>query len=469
VPLPEPFHRRDIRRESGEPAPIALGDALAWLDRHIDLEKIEKGTAGRAGEPTLDRIARLLFAIDDPQRSYPVVHITGTNGKGSTTRICSTLLSADGLSTGSYTSPNLERLNERIARDGVPISDAALEEALVSLAALEDFLLAREPWPVPPTRFELLTAAAFRWFADEAVDVGVIEVGLGGRYDATNVADGAVAVLTNVELDHTEILGPTRELIAKEKAGIIKPGAVVISGDRDPAIAAIVEAEAAAVAAQEVWQRGRDFECTANRPAVGGRLVSLRTPGASYDELYLPLFGAHQGDNAAAALAAAEALVGAPLADDVVAEAFAATTVPGRLEVVGRHPVVLLDGAHNAAGAAALGAALVEDFAALERVIVVLGCLRGRDPAEMIEAIGVDRIVAVVACAPASPRALDPREVARAAHGAGLQCEVIEAAPDALDRALEIASEDDLVLVTGSLYVVGVARAAARRLGLPRS
>lgn len=465
---PEGAGHRPSGSGPGIPQPVSLGDALAWLDRHVDLEKIEQGLAGRAAAPTLERIRGLLDAMGDPQQSYPVVHVTGTNGKGSTTRICSTLLSAQGLSVGTYTSPHLERLNERIAHDGTPIDDVELEEGLQALAALEDFLVARESWPVPPTWFELVTAVAYRWFADVAVEAGVVEVGLGGRYDATNAADGAVAVVTNVELDHVNILGPTREQIAREKAGIVKPGAILVLGERDPAIARFFVDEARAVGARAVWQRGVDFECTANRTAHGGRLLDLRTPEASYGDLYLPLFGTHQGENAAAALAAAEALLGAPVAPDVVTEAFAATTVPGRLEVVGRRPLVLLDGAHNPAGASALGAALAEDFAAAQRIVAVVGFLRGRDPGELLAALGTDRLGTVVACAPSSPRALPMEAVVAAARSLGVAAERFEAVPDALEAALRLAGPDDLVLVTGSLYVVGAARAAARRLGCMR-
>jgi dihydrofolate synthase/folylpolyglutamate synthase len=306
----------------------------------------------------------------------------------------------------------------------------------------------------PPSRFEILTAAAYRWFSDVAVDVAVVEVGLGGRWDATNVADGVVAVVTNVSLDHAELLGDTLEAIAGEKAGIVKPGSTLVLGETEPDLAAIFRA----AGPERTWQRGDDFNCTANRLAHGGRLLSLRTPGGSYDDVYLPLPGAHQGDNAACALAAAEAFFDAPLSDDVVADAFANVRNPGRMEVMGHRPLCLVDGAHNPAGARAAAAALAEEFAPTGRRLFVVGLLKGRDPAEMLEALGVGPADTVIACAPPSPRALDPAEVADAARALGAEAEVVNGPVPAVTRALKRAEPDDLVLVVGSLYLVGAAR-----------
>src|SRR5436309_8144948 len=307
--------------------------ALAYLDDHVNLET---ATEAPAAARRLESVRRLVEVMGDPQRTYPVVHLTGTNGKGSTARILTALFVAKGLSVGTYTSPHLERFNERIAWNGEPISDAAFVGIIDAVASIERVM------DEAPTVFEILTAAAFRWFADVAVDVGVIEVGLGGRWDATNVADGQVAVVTNVSLDHAETIGPTLVDIATEKAGIVKPDSTLVLGETEPALADIFRAAGAA----EVWERDVDFGCEANRLAHGGRLVDLRTPGARYDDVYLPLHGAHQGDNAAVALAAAEAFFGAPLDPEVVQGAFAGVRVPGRLEVVGRQPLVVLDGAH---------------------------------------------------------------------------------------------------------------------------
>ena len=449
----------------GEPAPLlpvpgagppSLGETLAWLDRHVNLEAIESGRAGRLGLPSLERIRALVEALDDPQAAYPIIHVTGTNGKGSTSRMAAAILQACGLTVGTYSSPHLERINERLEFDGAEISDDALVAVLGTLAELERFLDLRATW------FELVTAAAFAWFADQAAEAAVIEVGLGGRYDATNVADADVAVVTNVELDHTDILGTTRESIAAEKAGIVKPGSLLVLGEREPVVSAIFEAEAERAGTRAIWRRGEEFGCESNRLAVGGRVVDLWTPLGRFSDVLVPLHGAHQADNAACAVAAAQAFLETPLEQDLVSSALASVTVPGRLEVMRRHPLVVLDGAHNAAGAAAAGRALREDFAAARRVVVVMGCLGGRDPRELLSALGPDRIAAVVACRPPSPRAQEPANVAAAARSLGLVAEESGTTAEAVDRALELVDRDDLVLVTGSLYVVGAARTALR-------
>jgi dihydrofolate synthase/folylpolyglutamate synthase len=397
--------------------------------------------------------------MGSPQSAYPVVHVTGTNGKGSTTRMIGALLQSVGLRGGGYTSPHLERVNERLAVADEPIADEELAAQLGALAELERFI------GIKPTWFELMTAAAFRWFADEAVEAAVIEVGLGGRHDATNVADGAVAIVTNVQLDHTDILGPSRSSIAAEKAGIVKPGSVLVLGEEDRDIAAIFEDEAAQVGAAAVWRRGEDFAAENLRVAVGGRVVDLWTPAARYEDVFVPLRGAHQADNAAVALAGAQAFLGDVLPDDLVREAFAGVRVPGRLEVVGRHPTVLLDGAHNPAGAAAAGRALAEDFEGVERIVVVMGCLRNRAPAELLEGLMSDRISGVIGCTPPSPRAQPASAVVEAASAAGLRAEDGGEVADAVARALDVAGREDLVLVTGSMYVVGAARTWLRGRG----
>ncbi len=409
--------------------------------------------APRAAARRLDRVRRLLELMGDPQDTYPVIHVTGTNGKGSVTRMITALLAARGLRVGTYTSPHLEKLNERLAWDGEPISDEDLAEVIGAVAELESLLES------PPTYFEILTTAAFRWFADVAIDVAVIEVGLGGRWDATNVADGRVAVLTNVSLDHAETIGPTLTDIATEKVGIVKPGSTFVLAETSPLLRPVFDA----AETNEMWVKGEDFRCGRNVAAHEGRVVDLTTPGATYENVFLPVHGPYQGDNAAVALAAVEAFFGAPLAPEVVAEAFAALRLPGRLEVVTRHPICVLDGAHNPAGALAATAAIDEAFGpAVTGRILVIGMLQGRDPVEMLRCLDAGRARLVVACPPPSPRALPAAEVAAAARSLGTDAEETSSVSEAMATALALAGDTDLVHVTGSLYVVGAARAALR-------
>jgi len=437
----------------------SIGEALAWLDKHVDFEST---LPTRRSLPTLRRTRELVSLLGDPQLAFPSVHLTGTNGKGSTAAMLTSLLGSMGLGVGTYTSPNLSRVNERMSFRGEPIGDEAFTELLGALALIEPLLTER------PTRFELLTAAGLRWFADEAVDAAVVEVGLGGTWDSTNVVDAAVAVVTNISFDHTEILGPTLEGIARDKAGIAKPGSTVIIGETDPELVAVIRSVAEEAGAGEIWVRGEEFDCTANRLAVGGRLVDLRTPGAAYDELLVPLHGPHQGINAACALAAAEAFFGTPLHEEVVLAGLSTVRVPGRLEVVGRAPLCLVDGAHNVAGTQALAAALVETFSTAswgpagevnERDgVAVVGMLAGRDPSAMLAPLRSAGIGTVVACSPVSPRALPADVVAEAARALGMRVMVTGSVGEAVALARSLVSDDGLLLVTGSLYVVADAR-----------
>jgi len=427
---------------------VNLSAALRYLEQHTNLE----ATAGRVEGLSLDRMARLVAVLGDPQGAYPVIHVTGTNGKGSVTRMITELLVASGLSVGTYTSPHLEAIGERICWNGEPIGDEALGGAIGAVAAVEELS------GVTPSYFEILTAAAYSWFAEIAVDVAVVEVGMLGRYDATNVANGAVAVLTNVGQDHTDGSGDWREAIAAEKVGIVKPGATFVCGEIDAALRPLLSS----TEAEATWWRGDDFDCDQHLLAFGGHHASLRTPGGTVDDVYVPLHGAHQCDNASIALAAAEAFFGRPIDDDVVREAFASVRVPGRFEVVHRDPTVVLDAAHNLDGAGAFAATLRDEFTLSGTLIVVVGFLEGRDPAEMLEALGARDAGFVIACTPDSPRAIAAPEVAAAATGLGLVAEAVPSVDEALARALGLAGHDDCIVVTGSLYVVGPARTYLR-------
>ncbi|MBA3654519.1 MAG: bifunctional folylpolyglutamate synthase/dihydrofolate synthase [Actinobacteria bacterium] len=422
------------------------GAALAFLDEHVNLEALIAAT--RATPPTLDRIAALMDLMGQPQRQYAVLHLTGTNGKTSTARMLTRILMTKGLSVGTFTSPDLHRVNERLAWNEEPITDEAFAEIINALASLESLMDER------PSRFDLLTAAAFRWFADVAVDAAVVEVGLGGRWDATNVADGEVAVITSIGLDHTEFLGPTRRHVAGEKVGIVKPGSTLVLGEVDDEVRDILEGTPAAI----TWERERDFACLENRPAHLGRLLTLRTPTTEYEDVFLPLHGAHQGNNAVTALTAAEAFFGAPLERDVVAEAFAEVTSPGRLEVVGRRPLTILDGVKNPEGAAAAAAALAEEFSVVSQRVIVVGLLRGRDPAEVLQALDVGGAARVITCPAPSPRTVPPDELAAVARLLGAAAETAPSVAEAVARGLAAAGPDDLLFITGSQYVVGAAR-----------
>jgi dihydrofolate synthase/folylpolyglutamate synthase len=423
---------------------VDLARALAYLDEHVNLE----ASAGRIEGLSLDRVRRLTEVLGDPQDALPIVHLTGTNGKGSTARMITALLAETGLSVGTYTSPHLQRINERLARNGEPVDDDTLAELLGDIAAVEPVA------GVTPSYFEIMTAAAFRWFADIAVDVAVVEVGLLGRFDATNVADGRVAVVTNVGHDHSDFQGDWRARIAKEKAGIIKPGSSLVLGETDPELVPIFLAEQQA----ETWQRDVDFGCEANDVAVGGRLLDIRTPSGVLEQIFLSLHGAHQGDNAAAAVTAAEAFFARSLDADVVREAFGGLTVPGRFEVIRHAPLVVLDGAHNPEGAAAAAETLAADFSFDGRPILVVGMLAGRNPRDVLDALEVGGASLVVACTPPSARAIPAEVVAAVAEEFGVVVEVVPDVARAVDRALDVATAADAVLVAGSLYVVGAAR-----------
>ncbi len=417
-------------------------EALRYLDDHTSYD-----VTGRIDSPTTERIGRLCAAMGDPQHAAPVIHVTGTNGKGSTVQMISRLLMASGLTVGTYTSPHLERINERIQRNGEPISDEEFAEQIAAIAQLEAITGVR------PSFFEAITASAFRWFADVAVDVMVIEVGLLGRWDATNVVDATVAVITNIGLDHTEFAGPTLADIASEKAGIITENGAVVVGETDPHLIKVFSQEPHA----SMLVRDEDFAVVDNTLAVGGRLLDLRTPTTVYSDVYLPVHGAHQADNASAALCAVETFFAAPLADDVVREGFGAVELPGRFEVVGVQPLVIVDGAHNPPGADSSVGVYFDDFRPEDRRILVVGTLRDAD--EMISALRADDFDVVIACTAPTPRGVEAAVIGAAARRAGcIEVLVIDDPIAACEEALRQAGADDAILVVGSIYVVGSVR-----------
>ena len=423
-------------------------DALAYLDAHASYEK-----TGRITAPSIERIGRLAAAMGDPQHAYPVIHVTGTNGKGSTSQMITRLLMANGLTVGTYTSPHLERVNERITRNSEPIDDEDFAEQIAAVVDLEGLTGVR------PSYFEAVTAAAFRWFADVAVDVVVAEVGLLGRWDATNIVNAQVAVVTNIGMDHNEFAGPTLEDIAREKAGIIKPDSAAVIGETNPDLVAVLASEPAAT---QLF-RDTDFATGTNQLALGGRLVDLRTPTTIYPEVFVPLHGSYQGDNASIALTATEAFFAAPLDPEVVAEGFASVTINGRFEVLKHQPLVIVDGAHNPMGADTCAQVFFEDFDPHGRRILVVGTLR--EPLAMLEALRADEFDVVIACTAPSPRAIDGGEIAKAAIAMG--CDEVfsyDNVDAACSAAVRIAEGEDAILTAGSLYVAGDARSAFLRL-----
>ncbi|GAA2907450.1 folylpolyglutamate synthase/dihydrofolate synthase family protein [Streptosporangium fragile] len=416
-------------------------------------------------DPSLDRIAALMDVLGSPQHSYPVVHVAGTNGKSSTTRMIESLLRERNLRVGRFTSPHLVSMRERICVDGMPLSEERFVEVYEDIAPYLQMIDAQGR---RLSFFETLTAMAFAAFADAPVDVAVIETGMGGSFDATNVADGTVAVITPISLDHVDYLGPDVETIAGEKAGIIKPGATAVFAQQELSAATVLMHRASEVGAT-VAREGLEFGVLGRELAIGGQMLRLKGLKGTYEDVMLPLYGAHQASNAACALAAVEALTAGddPLGDEVVQQGFLQVRSPGRLEVVRRGPTVLVDAAHNPGGVQATLEAVREsfDFANLIGVVAVFGDKDVQSILELMEPM-MDEIVVT---RNSSPRSMDVDDLAALAEEIFGPDRVhqVERLDNAIDLAIGLADamgefSGTGVLITGSVVTAGDARLLLR-------
>ena len=466
-PDPRPSH--PLPGAPGSPAPsYPLAEAALlsrWPETRLD--------------PSLDRIQALCELLGDPQRSAPVIHLTGTNGKTSTARMVDSLVRGLGLRTGRFTSPHVESMRERICIDGEPLSEEGFAALFAEVAPYAEVVDRSGDHPV--SFFELMTAMAFAAFADAPVDVIILEVGMGGSWDATNVADAAVAVVTPISVDHSNYLGAEPEDIAEEKSGIIKPGSFAVLAQQSVEVAEVLLRRAVEVEAT-VAREGLEFGVTHRLPGIGGQMLTLQGLAGEYPEVFLPLHGAHQAHNAVCALAAVEALRGGEALDlDVVREAFGQVDSPARLEVVRRGPTVLIDAAHNPHGAQAAVEAVQESFAFspllggkgfdflqdrvedTDRTRFVEGATEG-----ILEIL--EPVLSTVVCSQNSTaRSMPAESLAELARGVFGPDRVVVAPrlDDALDLAVGLAEEGGMlgeafgsggVLVTGSVITAGEAR-----------
>lgn len=408
--------------------------------------------------PRLEPTRRAAQLLGDPQKSYRVIHITGTNGKTTTTRVIERILRELGLRTGRFTSPHLVRLNERMAIDGEPVGDQQLAEVwadIEPILALVDAEL-EAAGDTKLTFFEALAVLGFAVFADAPVDVLVLEVGMGGEWDSTNVADGDVAVFTPISIDHAERLGNTVAEIAKTKSGIIKPGAIVVSSAQPAEALGVIEAKAAAIA-ERIAVYGRDFEVLDVEPDVAGQRFSVKTLTSEYRDLFLPLHGEYQAENAALAISAVEAFFGASnrLFDDVLRVAIADSTSPGRLQVVSRKPLTILDAAHNPGGAEVLSRAMKNSFGSPDTVAII-SILADKDAHALLEALD-DTAKSFIITKSSSPRAIEVNELAQLARSifGDSRVKTAENALTAMTLARREVAENGAILVTGSITLVG--------------
>jgi dihydrofolate synthase/folylpolyglutamate synthase len=440
-----------------------------WDDLHqVEAELSTRWPEAKI-EPSLTRIAALVDLLGDPHKTYPALHVAGTNGKTSVARMIDALLTRIGLRVGRFTSPHLQLVTERIAVDGAPISPERYVEVYRDVEPYVAML--DRGAEVALSKFEVLTGMAFAAFADAPVDAAVLEVGLGGTWDATNVADARVAAVGPIGVDHVEYLGSDLAGIAREKAGIIKPGSIALLAEQPPEVAAVLLERCAEVDAT-VARAGMEFGVLRRDVAVGGQQLKLQGLGGAYDEIFLPLHGSHQAANAALALAAVEAFFGAgaqrALDGEAVREGFASVTAPGRLERVRTAPSVFVDAAHNPHGARALAAALDEDFA-FRKLVGVVGVMRDKDVQGILTALE-PVLHEIVITTNSSERAMDANDLADVATEVfGVdRVSVYPRLDDAVEAAIELAEEDgdaaELmsgvgVVITGSVVTAGEARA----------
>ncbi|MFL5766602.1 MAG: bifunctional folylpolyglutamate synthase/dihydrofolate synthase [Actinomycetota bacterium] len=422
---------------------MRFAEALAELD----------GRQPQRMVPDLERITSLAKLLGDPQLTSPTIHVTGTNGKTTTSRLITAIACAHGLSTGLYTSPHLESVTERISVCGEAISEEDFADTYEHL--LPFLLTVDKDSDEQVTYFETLTALAFLYFADKPAQAAVFEVGMGGRWDATNLVAGDVAVITPISLDHRE-LGDTVEEIAAEKADIIKQGKVGVIREQLPSVHAIIEKRASDVGASLLLE-GREFSLADRKLALGGQAIRVESMRDAYEDLFIPLFGEHAARNAAAAVAAMEAFLDQPLSHEEVRRGLRNAESPGRLEVLSRRPLVVLDGAHNPAGADALASSFPEAFTA-RRLFVIVAVSADKDVGGIASALApLDG--AFVATRYEGARSADPEVLAGAIRDAGgSEVTASSSLSEAIDDARANAEEDDAILVTGSLYTVAEAR-----------
>ncbi len=474
IPAPEPrdiedgliSHVLDAIRGGDSPDVVPATSSVVGFAEFLAVDAVlDQRWPETVMEPSTERIAALVDALGDPHRGYPVVHLTGTNGKTSTARMIDAILTEIGLRTGRYTSPHLQRATERINIDNRPITPERYVEIYRDVAPFVEIVDATHG---ALSKFEVLTAMGFAAFADAPVEAGIVEVGLGGRWDATNVVDAHVAVITPIGLDHAEFLGADVLGIAREKAGIIKAGSVAVLAAQDKAVAEVLLERCVEVGAQ-VAREGVEFGVKDREIAVGGQRITLQGLGGVIDDIFLPLHGEHQASNAALALAAAEALIGAgprqPIDPDAVRAAFAGVQSPGRLErLAAGHggPTVLADAAHNPHGARALAAALTTEFR-FASLIGVLGIMQGKDARGILTELE-PVLQEVVITANSSPRAMDPDELGALATEV-FGSDRVSVEPNlarAVEQAGELAEEGGEsgvgVIVSGSVVTVGEAR-----------